>query len=73
MFTTSKSESNDVKIVNFGIAQRVDPNRTVRVLFATIEFCSPEILMFAPVSFAADLWSIGVLAYVLSVDTLTTK
>ena len=65
MFTTSKSDGNDLKVVNFGIAQRVDPNRTVRVLFSTIEYCCPEILMFAPVSFAADLWSLGVLAYVL--------
>ena len=61
----STSKSNDVKLLNFGVAQRVDPNRTVRVSFNTVEYCSPEVLTFAPVSFASDMWSLGVLAYVL--------
>ena len=54
-----------MKLLNFGVAQRVDPNRTVRVLFNTVEHCSPEVLTFAPVSFASDMWSLGVLAYIL--------
>jgi len=63
MFLTSKS--TDLKLLNFGIAQRVDPNRTVRILFNSIEYCSPEILTFAPVSFSSDMWSLGVLAHIL--------
>jgi len=63
LFTTSKS--NDVKIADFSIAQRVDPNRTVRVLFTAIDHCSAEVLTFAPISYSTDMWTIGVLATVL--------
>lgn len=63
LFTTSKSQ--DVKIADFSIAQRVDPNRTVRVLFSTVEYCSAEVLTFAPISYSTDMWTLGVLATVL--------
>jgi len=65
LFTTSKS--HDVKIADFSIAQRIDPNRTVRVLFSTIEYCSAEVLTFAPISYSTDMWTLGVLASVLYV------
>jgi len=63
LFTTSRS--HDVKIADFSVAQRVDPNRTVRVLFSTIDYCSAEILTFAPISYSTDMWTLGVLATVL--------
>ena len=54
-----------MKIADFSVAQRVDPNRTVRVLFTTIDHCSAEVLTFAPISYSTDMWSLGVLATVL--------
>ena len=63
VFTTR--DSQDVKIIDFGLAQRVDPDRSVRALFGSAEFCAPELLNYEPVSFASDMWSLGVMAYIL--------
>ena len=57
--------SNDVKIIDFGLAQKLEEGKSVKVLFGTAEFCAPEIINYEPVSFATDMWSVGVLAYVL--------
>ena len=56
---------HDLKLIDFGLAQKVDPDRSTRVLFGTVEFCAPELVNFEPVSFASDMWSLGVIAYIL--------
>ncbi|RUS90387.1 hypothetical protein EGW08_001882, partial [Elysia chlorotica] len=58
-------ETNDIKIIDFGLAQRLEEGRQVKVLFGTAEFCAPEIVNYEPVSFSTDMWSVGVLSYVL--------
>ena len=58
-------DSNDIKLIDFGLAQRLEEGKTVKVLFGTAEFCAPEIINYQPVSFPADMWSLGVVAYVL--------
>uniref|UniRef100_A0A0B7BSV9 Uncharacterized protein n=1 Tax=Arion vulgaris TaxID=1028688 RepID=A0A0B7BSV9_9EUPU len=58
-------ESNDVKIIDFGLAQRLEEGKSVKVLFGTAEFCAPEIINYEPVSFSTDMWSLGVVTYVL--------
>ncbi|KAK7507540.1 hypothetical protein BaRGS_00001475, partial [Batillaria attramentaria] len=58
-------DSNDVKIIDFGLAQRVEEGKQIKVLFGTAEFCAPEIINFQPVSFSTDMWSLGVVTYVL--------
>ncbi|KAH9498301.1 hypothetical protein Btru_006486 [Bulinus truncatus] len=58
-------DSNDVKIIDFGLAQRLEEGKSVKVLFGTAEFCAPEIINYEPVSFSTDMWSLGVVSYVL--------
>lgn len=58
-------DSKDVKIIDFGLAHRMEEGKTIKVLFGTAEFCAPEIIQFQPVSYGSDMWSVGVLAYVL--------
>lgn len=58
-------DSNDVKIIDFGLAQRLEEGKQIKVLFGTAEFCAPEIINFEPVSFCTDMWSLGVVSYVL--------
>jgi len=58
-------DSTDVKIIDFGLAQRLEEGKQVKVLFGTAEFCAPEIINYEPVSFSADMWSLGVMSYVL--------
>nr|CAH8848602.1 unnamed protein product [Trichobilharzia regenti] len=52
------------KIIDFGLA-RFYENKHLCVLFGTPEFVSPEVISYEPVSPAADMWSLGVICYVM--------
>ncbi|XP_076032022.1 uncharacterized protein LOC143019926 isoform X4 [Oratosquilla oratoria] len=58
-------EGNRVKICDFGLARKYDPRKKLQVLFGTPEFVAPEVVNFEPISFGTDMWSIGVICYVL--------
>ncbi|KAK3858622.1 hypothetical protein Pcinc_035181, partial [Petrolisthes cinctipes] len=58
-------EGNRVKICDFGLARRYDPRKKLQVLFGTPEFVAPEVVNFEPISFGTDMWSVGVICYVL--------
>ncbi|XP_059620294.1 muscle M-line assembly protein unc-89-like, partial [Phlebotomus argentipes] len=57
--------SHQIKIIDFGLAQRLTDNTPVRVLFGTPEFIPPEIINYEPIGFQSDMWSVGVICYVL--------
>uniref|UniRef100_A0A3Q0KKC3 Serine/threonine kinase n=1 Tax=Schistosoma mansoni TaxID=6183 RepID=A0A3Q0KKC3_SCHMA len=52
------------KIIDFGLA-RFYQDQNLCVLFGTPEFVSPEVISYEPVSPAADMWSLGVICYVM--------
>uniref|UniRef100_A0A182QNS4 Protein kinase domain-containing protein n=1 Tax=Anopheles farauti TaxID=69004 RepID=A0A182QNS4_9DIPT len=56
---------NRIKIIDFGLAREYDPDNKLQVLFGTPEFVAPEVVNFEAISFATDMWSVGVIAYVL--------
>jgi len=58
-------EKCSVKIVDFGSAQRVVPGLPVLVEQATPEFAPPEVVTGGDVGVQADMWSLGVICYVL--------
>ncbi|XP_041366191.1 myosin light chain kinase, smooth muscle-like isoform X2 [Gigantopelta aegis] len=58
-------EGNIIKIIDFGLARKYSPKEDLRVLFGTPEFVAPEVVNFDPISPATDLWSVGVVCYVL--------
>ncbi|CDS42985.1 myosin light chain kinase smooth muscle [Echinococcus multilocularis] len=53
-----------IKIIDFGLAREVT-NGDLRVMFGTPEFVAPEVIAFDPVTYATDMWSLGVVCYVL--------
>ncbi|VEL08923.1 unnamed protein product, partial [Protopolystoma xenopodis] len=59
------SKSTDIKLVDFGLATKLNPKELVKVTTATAEFAAPEIADLEPVGFYTDMWAIGVLTYVL--------
>uniref|UniRef100_A0A1I7VVS1 non-specific serine/threonine protein kinase n=1 Tax=Loa loa TaxID=7209 RepID=A0A1I7VVS1_LOALO len=63
MFMTKKSDQ--LKLIDFGLAAKLDPKDTVKVTTGTAEFAAPEVVANEPVGFYTDMWSIGVLAYIL--------
>ncbi|XP_054720760.1 myosin light chain kinase, smooth muscle-like [Uloborus diversus] len=56
---------NQIKIIDFGLARKYDPDKKLQVLFGTPEFVAPEVVNFDKVSFTTDMWSVGVICYVL--------
>ncbi|XP_047428666.1 myosin light chain kinase, smooth muscle isoform X2 [Mugil cephalus] len=54
-----------VKIIDFGLASRLDGNTPLKVMHGTPEFVAPEVINYEPVCFATDMWSIGVICYIL--------
>nr|XP_055037839.1 serine/threonine-protein kinase 17A-like [Misgurnus anguillicaudatus] len=62
---TSESSLGDIKIVDFGLSRLVSSSQEIREIMGTPEYVAPEILNYEPISTATDMWSIGVLAYVM--------
>lgn len=58
-------DSNDIKLVDFGLARDLDSEQETKSSFGTPDFVAPEVIRMKPVSPASDLWSLGVVTYVL--------
>ncbi|CAG2163923.1 unnamed protein product [Oppiella nova] len=57
--------SYEIKIIDFGLARPYDSTETLKILFGTPEFVAPEIVNYEAVTPASDMWSVGVICYVL--------
>ncbi|KAM3604066.1 uncharacterized protein V6R79_005895 [Siganus canaliculatus] len=56
---------NKIKIIDFGLARIYKPREKLRVNFGTPEFLAPEVINYDFVSFNTDMWSLGVISYML--------
>uniref|UniRef100_A0A8C8SVY8 Trio Rho guanine nucleotide exchange factor n=1 Tax=Pelusios castaneus TaxID=367368 RepID=A0A8C8SVY8_9SAUR len=54
-----------VKLADFGDAVQLNTTYYIHQLLGNPEFAAPEIILGNPVSLTSDVWSIGVLTYVL--------
>ncbi|XP_056870891.1 myosin light chain kinase, smooth muscle isoform X1 [Takifugu flavidus] len=54
-----------VKIIDFGLASKLDNTTPLKVMHGTPEFVAPEVINYEPVCLATDMWSIGVICYIL--------
>ncbi|KAM9761917.1 myosin light chain kinase family member 4 isoform 3-T3 [Menidia menidia] len=57
--------TNKIKIIDFGLARRYKPREKLKVNFGTPEFLAPEVINYEFVSFPTDMWSLGVITYML--------
>ncbi|KAL4227700.1 Death-associated protein kinase 2 [Mactra antiquata] len=57
--------STAVKLIDFGLSRKIAPKQDVRAMMGTAEFVAPEVVSYEPLSVATDMWSIGVLTYIL--------
>lgn len=57
--------SHQIKLIDFGLSQKITPDAPVRVMLGTPEFISPEIINYEPIGTESDMWSVGVVCYVL--------
>nr|XP_002739916.1 PREDICTED: myosin light chain kinase, smooth muscle-like [Saccoglossus kowalevskii] len=57
--------SNQIKLIDFGLARKFNPKDTLKEMVGTPEFVAPEVINFESLNFATDMWSVGVICYVL--------
>ncbi|XP_032938884.1 death-associated protein kinase 2-like isoform X3 [Catharus ustulatus] len=54
-----------IKIIDFGLAQQLEDGITFKSLCGTPQYIAPEVINYEPLSLATDMWSIGVITYIL--------
>nr|XP_046272082.1 myosin light chain kinase, smooth muscle isoform X2 [Scatophagus argus] len=59
------TSGTSIKIIDFGLASRLDDNTPLKVMHGTPEFVAPEVINYEAVCLATDMWSIGVICYIL--------
>uniref|UniRef100_T1G0Q3 Protein kinase domain-containing protein n=1 Tax=Helobdella robusta TaxID=6412 RepID=T1G0Q3_HELRO len=60
-----RPDCNDIKIIDFGLSRMYDEKKPVKVMFGTAEFAAPEVINYDPVTPLTDMWSVGVVCYIL--------
>ena len=61
----SDDEESDLKIVDFGLSKIIGPNESSLDPFGTLSYVAPEVLLQKPYGKEVDLWSLGVISYLL--------
>uniref|UniRef100_A0A914WCY9 Protein kinase domain-containing protein n=1 Tax=Plectus sambesii TaxID=2011161 RepID=A0A914WCY9_9BILA len=56
---------NRIKLIDFGLAQYYDGSKDLLLMAGTPEFAAPEVIKFEPLDFHTDMWSVGVITYIL--------
>ncbi|KAM7159312.1 death-associated protein kinase 2 isoform 9-T11 [Molossus nigricans] len=56
-----------IKLIDFGLAHEIEDGVEFKNIFGTPEFVAPEIVNYEPLGLEADMWSIGVITYILHV------
>ncbi|KAM7372904.1 hypothetical protein PAMP_007797 [Pampus punctatissimus] len=65
LVTHSSSDQPTVKLTDFGDAVQLNSANYIHPLLGSPEFASPELVLAEPVLLTSDLWSLGVVTYVL--------
>ena len=64
------SKNSDVKIVDFGLSKIIGPNEKCDEPFGTLSYCAPEILQQKEYGKPVDIWSLGVVTFLMLVGFL---
>ena len=64
------TDDSDAKIVDFGLARIMSPGEKCVEPFGTLGYAAPEVICKTPYSKSVDIWSLGVIAYLLLYGTL---
>ncbi|XP_059180984.1 myosin light chain kinase, smooth muscle-like [Centropristis striata] len=54
-----------IKIIDFGLASELEEGKPLMVMHGTPEFVAPEVISYEPVGLETDMWSIGVICFIL--------
>ncbi|XP_055371520.1 death-associated protein kinase related-like [Condylostylus longicornis] len=62
---TGENVEDGLKLCDFGISRVIENGSKVREILGTPDYVAPEVLQYEPLSLQTDIWSVGVLTYVL--------
>ncbi|XP_067833482.1 death-associated protein kinase 2-like, partial [Heptranchias perlo] len=54
-----------IKLIDFGLAQKIEEGAEFRSMCGTPQYIAPEIINYEPLGPPADMWSVGVITYIL--------
>ena len=61
----SSSDDSDIRILDFGLSKISTPNEKCTEPYGTLTYCAPEIILDEPYNKEVDMWSIGVMTYLM--------
>ena len=67
---TSSSDDSDIRILDFGLSKISTPNEKCTEPYGTLTYCAPEIILDEPYNKEVDMWSIGVMTYLMISERL---
>ncbi|XP_043957725.1 myosin light chain kinase, smooth muscle-like [Gambusia affinis] len=59
------TSGTQIKIIDFGLARELEKGKPLMVMHGTPEFVAPEVINYEPVGLETDMWSIGVICFIL--------
>ena len=62
---TSDKDDSDIRILDFGLSKMMGPNEKCTEPYGTLTYCAPEIIIDEPYTQAVDMWSLGVMTYLM--------
>jgi len=65
LLLVSRTDDKNIKIADFGFAKKVTSSKCLLTQCGTPGYVAPEILHGVPYGVKADMWSLGVIAYIL--------
>ncbi len=64
----NNNELPNIKLTDFGLSKIIGPNEQCNEPYGTLSYVAPEVLLEKPYNRAVDMWSIGVISYLLLVS-----
>ncbi|XP_034457096.1 death-associated protein kinase 2 isoform X1 [Hippoglossus hippoglossus] len=65
MLSNKVSPNPNIKLIDFGLAHRFQQGKDYSSTSGTPQYIAPEVINNEPLGMAADMWSIGVITYIL--------
>ncbi|XP_072021853.1 twitchin-like isoform X7 [Amphiura filiformis] len=63
LYETKRGDT--LKIIDMGLATKLDPDERTKLVYRSTDYSSPEVLSGGDVGFNTDMWTVGVLCYML--------
>lgn len=62
---TNSDDDSDIKLIDLGLSRIIGPGETTTDPYGTLAYVAPEVLLQKAYRFEVDMWSTGVIVYVM--------